>query len=127
MEIAAAGERLVVYEQFGHKLDRRRMCAAVPGGFVMVNSKTGAVTRRLAASSHFREIVGSPDGRYLYGLDVGDVRWKCVRILKLDAASGGTVGTKILEDDVWSLTSGTIPQEMVGRMDLAGAAERLRR
>ena len=115
----AAGERLVIYEQFGHKLDRRRSnCATVPGGFVVVDPKTGATTDWLAASGHFRQMTGSAGGRCLYGLDVGDLQWKRVRIVKLDAASGATIGVKSLESDVWFLTSGTIPREMEGRLDL---------
>ena len=114
----AAAERLVIFEQFGHSLDRRRHCATAPGGFVVVDPKTGATTDRLAASDHYRQMTASPDGRRLYGLDVGDIQWKQVRIVKLDAMSGATIRTKSLDSDVWFLTSGTIPQEMEGHLDL---------
>jgi hypothetical protein len=116
--VLAAGDRLVVFEGFGGKLDRRRDCPNTPGGFVLVDPKTGVATYRLARSYHFSQLVGSADGRYLYGLDVGDVRWKHVRVVKLDAGSGATVGTKKLEHDVWFLASGTIPQEIEGHLDL---------
>ena len=114
----AAGNHLVIFEPFGGKLDRRRDCPNTPGGFVLVDPKTGVVTYRLALSYHFSQLVGSADGRYLYGLDVGDIRWQHVRVVKVDAVSGATVGTKKLEPDVWFLTSGTIPQEIEGHLDL---------
>ena len=124
--ILAAGERLVIHEEFGHKLDRRRSCATAPGGFVVVDPKTGATTDRLAAAEHFRQMAASADGRYLYGLDVDDLQWKQVRIVKLDAASGATVGTKTLDSDVWFLNSGTIPREMEGNLDLTARKRELR-
>lgn len=116
--ILAVGDRLVIYEQFGDKLDRRRDCPRVAGGFVLLDPKTGVATDRLAASNHFRQMVGSADGRYLYGLDVGNVQWKQLRLVKLDATSGATITAKSLDDDVWFLTSGTIPPEMEGNLDL---------
>ena len=116
--ILAAGDRLVIFEEFGSKLDRRRGCPNAPGGFVSVDPKTGVATERLARSYHFRQMVGSADGRYLYGLDVGNIQWKHVRVVKLDAVSGTTVGTKKFEDGVWFLTSGIIPREIEGHLDL---------
>jgi hypothetical protein len=116
--ILAVGERLVVYESFGHKLDRRRACPGVPGGFVVVNPKTGAVSNRLATTEHFAQMLTDEDNRYLYGLDVGDLRWKRVRIIKLDSNSGTATAIKDLDDDVWFLNSGAIARVLDGHLDL---------
>jgi hypothetical protein len=113
-----AGERLVVYQPFGDKLDWRRNCPITPGGFILVDPKTGAATDRLAGSEHFRQIVASPDGRRLYGLDVGDTQWKQVRLISLDTLTGAIVRVRDLDADVWFLTLGTIPDELKGRLDL---------
>ncbi len=116
-DVLAVGNHLVIYDVFGDKLDRRQDCPQAKGGFVVVDPKTGAATERLAASNHFFHLVASADGRYLYGLDMGGL-WTQLRIVKLDAASGGTISTKKLDDDVWFLTSGIIPSEMEGHLDL---------
>lgn len=117
-DVLAAGDRLVIYDVFGDKLDRRHDCPQAKGGFVVVDPKTGTATERLAASDHFFQLVASADGRYLYGLDMGGL-WTQVRIVKMDAASGGTIRTKKLDDDVWFLTKGVIPSEMEGHLDLS--------
>ncbi len=101
----AVGERLAAYPLFGHKLDKRRDCPQVPGGYVVIDPKTGAASNRLAASAHFRQMVANADGQYLYGLDVGDAGWNHVRILKLDARSGATLQVKNLDNDVWFLAA----------------------
>jgi len=119
--VVAVGDRLVIYDVFGDKLDRRRDCPEAEGGFVVVDPKTGAATGRLAAADHFFQLVPSADGRYLYGLDMGGL-WTQIRIVKLDATSGNTISMKKLDDDVWFLTSGTIPSGMEGHMDLAVVA-----
>jgi hypothetical protein len=116
--VLASGDRLVIFEGFGGKLDRRRDCPNTPGGYALVDPKTGVATNRLAPSCHFSQLVGGVDGRYLYGLDVGDIQWEHVRVVKLDAVSGAIVGTKKLQDGVWFLTSGIIPQEIEGHLDL---------
>jgi hypothetical protein len=114
----AAGERLVVYQVFGDKLDRRRNCPMIPGGFILVDPKTGTATGRLAGTQHFRQIVASPGGRRLYGLDVGDAQWKQVRLVSLDTSTGAIIRARDLDADVWFLTQGTIPDELNGRLDI---------
>ena len=100
-DIVAAGDRLVAYPVFGHKLDKRSECPQDPGGFIVIDPETGAASPRRASAAHFRQIVASADGQYLYGLDVGDAGWKQVRILKVDARSGAASQEKSLDDDVW--------------------------
>jgi hypothetical protein len=105
----AAGGKLVIYPQFGGKADSN--CQA-PGGFLIADPATGAVMERFG-SGRFRQMVASPDGRYLYGLEVGSPAWRQVRIVQIDAASGRVAAQKSLAPDVWYLTTGRIPPEML--------------
>jgi hypothetical protein len=114
-DVIASGARLVIYGQFGLKSDG---ACAVPGGFLVVDPATGAVTDRLASSLRFRQMVASSDGRALWGLDVGDPAWGKVRIVKIDAATGQVIDEKLLDSDIWYLTTGQIPHEMQGHLDL---------
>ncbi len=117
--LLAVGDGVVIYDLFGDKLDQRHDCPQASGGFFVVNPKTGLTSARLDPTDHFRQLISSADGRYLYGLDVADIGWTRVRIVKLDAATGAIISSKNLEDDVWFLTSGTIPGELEGKLDLA--------
>lgn len=114
-DVVSLGTRLAIYGQFGLKSDGS---CAVPGGYVVVDPKSGAVTERLASEMRFRQMVASADGRYLFGLDVGSPAWSRVRIVKMDAASGQVIGEKVLAPDVWYLTTGQIPHQLAGRLDL---------
>jgi hypothetical protein len=112
--IASAG-KLVIYPQFGGKGDSN--CTA-PGGFMVADPATGAVMERFS-STRFNQMVASPDGRYLYGLEVGSPAWRQVKIVQIDSATGRVTAQKSLAPDVWYLTTGRIPQEMLGHMDLS--------
>ena len=94
-------------------------CVRGPGGFVITDPTTGAVMDRFARTLDFRQMVASPDGRYLYGLDVGSPAWRRVRIVKIEARTGQVVAEKSLASDVWYLTTGQIPDEIRGHLDLA--------
>ena len=59
-------------------------------------------------------MVASPDGLYLYGLDVGSPAWRGVRIVKIEARTGQVVAEKSLDPDVWYLTIRQIPDEIRG-------------
>jgi hypothetical protein len=112
----ASGGRLVIYDQFGLKSDG---ACAVLGGFVVTDPSTGTVTDRFASDMSFRQMVGSSDGLYLYGLEVGSPAWRRVRIVKIEARTGQVVAEKSLDPDVWYLTTGQIPDEIRGHLDLA--------
>ena len=112
--IASAG-KLVIYPEFGGAGDSN--CKG-PGGFMVADPTTGAVMERFG-SSRFRQMVASPDGRYLYGLEVGSPSWREVKIVQIDSATGRVTAQKILTPDVWYMTRGRIPQEMLGHMDLS--------
>jgi hypothetical protein len=115
-DIIAADGRLVIYGQFGLKSDG---ACTVPGGFVVADPGSGGVTGRFASDLTFRQMVASSDGRYLYGLDVGSPAWRHVRIVKIEALTGQVVAEKSLDADVWYLTTGQIPDEIRGHLDLA--------
>jgi hypothetical protein len=115
-DIIASGGRLAIYGQFGLKSDG---ACTVPGGFVFADPGSGGVTGRFASDLTFRRMVASPDGLYLYGLDVGSPAWRRVRIVKIEARTGQVVAEKSLDPDVWYLTTGQIPDEIRGHLDLA--------
>lgn len=103
--VIAAGSKVAIFAGFGLKSDG--FCN-LAGGYLLADPDTGAVLDRFAPAMHFRQMVSSDDGRYLYGLDVGDKAWKAVRIVKLDAVTGNLITERTLEPDVWYLTSGTL-------------------
>jgi len=103
--VIAAGSKVAIFAGFGLKSDG--ICN-LPGGYALADPDTGTVFGRFASAMHFRQMVSSDDGRYVYGLDVGDNAWKKVRIVKLDAATGQLITERTLEPDVWYLTSGTL-------------------
>ena len=103
--VIAAGSKVAIFAAFGLKSDG--FCNLV-GGYVLADPNSGAVLGRFAPTMHFRQMVSSDDGRYVYGLDVGDNVWKAVRIVKLDAVTGNLIIERTLEPDVWYMTSGTL-------------------
>ena len=103
--VIAAGSKVAVFAAFGLKSDG--VCN-LAGGYVLADPNTGAVLGRFAPAMHFRQMVSSDDGRYVYGLDVGDNAWKTVRIVKLDAVTGNLITERTLEPDVWYMTSGML-------------------
>ena len=103
--VIAAGSKVAIFAAFSLKSDG--FCN-LAGGYLLVDPDTGGVLGRFAPAMHFRQMVSSDDGRYLYGLDVGDQAWNTVRIVKLDAVTGNLIAERSLEPDVWYLTSGTL-------------------
>jgi hypothetical protein len=103
--VIAAGSKVAIFAGFGLKSDG--ICN-LPGGYALSDPDTGTVLGRFASAMHFRQMVSSDDGRYVYGLDVGNNAWKKVRIVKLDTATGQLITERTLEPDVWYLTSGAL-------------------
>jgi hypothetical protein len=103
--VIAAGNKVAIFAGFGLKSDG--LCNQA-GGYLLADPDTGAVRGGFAPAMHFRQMVSSDDGRYLYGLDVGEEAWRIVRIVKLDAVTGNLITERTLEPDVWYLTSGTL-------------------
>lgn len=102
--VIAAGSEIAIFAGFGLKSDG--VCN-LPGGYALADPATGRVLGKFALSMHFRQMVSSDDGRYVYGLDVSDA-WKKVRIVKLDAATGQLITERTLEPDVWCLTKAAL-------------------
>lgn len=62
-DVITVGGRLAIHGQFGLTSDGR---CAVPGGFMIADPATGAVTERFASNRGFRQLVAGADGRYAY-------------------------------------------------------------
>jgi len=116
-DMIASAAKLIIYPRFGGKGDSSCQCQ---GGFAIADPGTSVVSDHFD-SNRFAQIVASPDGRYLYGLDVGKPAWRRVQLLKMDA-TGSVTGQRDLDPDVWSLTGGRIPQQLQGQMDLSASA-----
>lgn len=111
--LLGAGNRILLYEAFGGKGDRRLKCHTVSGGFFSVNTETGSVGRRLAGGVHFASLVPHPSGKELYGIDVRNLRWDSVRLLRIDAETGAVLTEKELMPDVWFIDLVEIPTTLV--------------
>ena len=103
--VIAAVSKVAIFAGFGGK---SAGTCNLPGGYALADPDTATVLGRFAPAMHFRQMVSSDDGVYVYGLDVGDNAWKTVRIVKLEAATGQLIAERTLEPDVWYLTSGTL-------------------
>ena len=117
-DLVAAGGRIVIYPQFG--LKEPFPCGA-SGGFLVVDPASGSTSAPAITQSHFRGLVAGFDGRYLYGLEVGSPPWQQVRIARIDASSMQIVSSRNLDPDVWYLTTGFIPGELKGKLDLVAS------
>lgn len=116
--VVRAGTRLLVYEAFGGKLDRRRRNPdrdTIPGGALLVDPETGAWDH-LASSTYFSRIVPSPDGRWLYGTDSVDPnREGPVQLIRMDAATGEFAVQRPLADDTWFISHARLPEQLIPR------------
>jgi hypothetical protein len=112
-----AGGKVAIYAQFG--LKSGGSCPS-PSGYVVADPGSRSVTPRLAKGLYFRQMVSALDDGSLYALDVGSSAWQNVRILKLDA-DGKILAEKKLAPEVWNLTSGRLPEGLVGHLDLVAA------
>ena len=84
-----AGGRLLVYEGFGRKFDRRN-CAKPPvGGYYVIDPVSGTVLAHLAPSLYFAQLLANGDGSVLFGIDVGPaIGNRPPRLIRLDARTG---------------------------------------
>lgn len=113
-EVAAAGNRLFVYEQFGGKLDRRGGCASeIPGGLFPIDLKTGRVKEHLLPEIHFASLISNGNGKEMYGIDVRDTNWTSVGLVRLNAITGEILARRNLSPDVWVIDVATIPSELL--------------
>jgi len=122
LEVVALGDRLVVFEPFGTKLDRRRSrryrsnSAGLPGGLFILDPSNGDLLAHLAPSVFFSRLVASTDGQWVYGIDSGGPDWTGpVRLLKIDSRTGKAVTERLLEPGVWSIAFAKIPVRLLPR------------
>lgn len=113
-DVFPSGDRIAVFSASGLMLNHGD---CLGGGYLLVDPASGAVSPRLAASLHFTRLIAGPDGKALYGI-VNAPAQNGVRLVKLEAASGQTVASRMLPEDLWTLSLGTIPSEWQGRVDL---------
>jgi len=113
-QILGAGGRLLLYELFGAKGDRRDACASkIPGGLLSVDPQTGRIIAHLALDFHFASLISGVDGKELYGIDVRDATWTSVGLVRLNAITGEVLAKRNLHSDVWFIDLATIPSELV--------------
>lgn len=116
LQLIAGGNRLFLFEIFGHKLDRRRGGKKdLPGGVFLIDPDSRKLISHLAPEIHFSRLVVSSDGRTVYGIDSGQLDWNGpVRLLKLDV-EGKVLVEQILETDVWFLAWASVPESLIPR------------
>jgi hypothetical protein len=94
-----AGGRLVVYEGFGGKFDRRGCASPLSGGVYLIDPASGAVVAHLAPSLYFLRLEASRDGTELFGIEVGPSIAKYTsRLIRLDPGSGKILASRELND-----------------------------
>jgi hypothetical protein len=117
-KIEAAGDRLLLYEIFGSKLDRREQCKDVPGGAWTMDPVTGQLARLAASTLYFWELVSNRSGSEIYGI-TSEVpnRQAPARLLRIDGHSGNVLRSRWLDSDHWwiafaslrTIPSGNVP------------------
>ena len=92
-----AGGRLVVYEGFGGKFDRRECASPPSGGVYLIDPASGAVVAHLAPSLYFTRLEASRDGTELFGIELGPSMAKYTsRLIRLDPGSGKILASREL-------------------------------
>jgi hypothetical protein len=102
--MAAAAGMLLLYEEFGFKLDRRNRCAgSVPGGAWVVDPATGELTRRIAPDMHFAALLPDQEGSRLYGLSPGGPNWERPQLVRIDLSDGRILQSRDLDPGFWRI------------------------
>jgi hypothetical protein len=113
--LAATPDRIVLYTPFGFITPPD---CAPSSGYVLIDPASATASSRLAPGANFNRLIVGPEGKTLYGIAQSA---QGAQLLKLDAASGQTLASRILPADFWTLTLGAIPPEWQGRLDLQAA------
>jgi hypothetical protein len=116
-QLVPAGDRIAIYTPAGTKIDRT---ACSPGGYMLTDPATGAVSARLAPNQRFSHLIPAADSKSLFGLNLADSQLRGPQLVKLDAASGKILAEKALPPDAWTISLGSIPSDWQGRLDLQG-------
>ncbi len=111
--VAAAG-KLFLYEEFGGKGDRTRMCHVTPpGGAWMVDTGTGRVSRQIAAGFHFNRLISNQSGSTLYGVDPG-ARWGTVQLVALDGQNYDVIHSRNFDPGPLQIAIGPLREVPAG-------------
>ena len=112
--VRAVGDRLLVFELFGGKGDRRGACRKnIPGGAFLVDPKTGKQIAHITPELHFAQLISTEDGAELYGIDLASAGWTSVAVVRLNATTGQIIATQKLSSDVWFIDLVNIPEELL--------------
>lgn len=102
-DINAIGDRLLVFEIFGSKIDRRERCDdAGPGGAWIMEPATGQLTRLVASTLHFWQLVPNRSGSEIYGItsEVPNMQARAY-VVRIDGHSGNVLQSRLLDSDYW--------------------------
>ncbi|HEX8800207.1 MAG TPA: hypothetical protein VF772_16440 [Terriglobales bacterium] len=106
--------RLLVFELFGGKGDRRGGCSKdIPGGVFLVNPQSGRQIAHIAPELHFAQLISRKDGAELYGIDLASPDWTSIALVRLNATTGQILVRQNLPNDVWFIDLASIPEELV--------------
>ena len=106
MDVIAAGDRLLIYEVFGSKIDRRDRCDDVPGGAWIVDPATGRLAAQVASDLHFWMLIPNRAGSEVYGITSEVPGTKApAQLIRLDIQSGKVLQYRSLDSDYWWITT----------------------
>jgi hypothetical protein len=100
--VIASGDRLLVYEIFGGKIDRRIRCENVPGGASLLERGTGQLTSLIAPMLYFSQLVPNRAGSEIYGITSESPNTHgSAELVRIDIASGNVMQSRLLDPDYW--------------------------
>ncbi|HEX8797929.1 MAG TPA: hypothetical protein VF772_04915, partial [Terriglobales bacterium] len=106
--------RLLVFELFGGKGDRRGGCSKdIPGGVFLVNPQSGRQITHIAPELHFAQLISRKDGAELYGIDLASPDWTSIALVRLNATTSQILVRQNLPSDVWFIDLANIPEELL--------------
>lgn len=123
-DVTVAGDRLVVYEIFGSKLDRRRGCNPVPGGAWIVDPTDYHLVAQLGRDLHFFMLISNRSGSELYGItsEMPDMQAPA-KLVRVDTHSGNVLQYRLLDPDFWWITTAPLQFAPSGVVSLPPAPD----
>jgi hypothetical protein len=101
-EMTAIGDRLLMYEIFGSKIDPRERCDDAPGGAWIMEPATGQLTRLVASTLHFWQLVPNRSGSEVYGITSEAPNTQApAYLVRIDGHSGNVLQSRLLDSDYW--------------------------
>ena len=109
--LIVSDNKLLVYQPMGgwFKLNLRDVSETVPGGVFVMDPTTGEIVAHLAPNIDFAQLIPGFDGESLYGVAAGPPP----RLMKLDARTGAVLSEKRLDNDVWSISLASMPENLI--------------